>query len=652
MKRKYLLLFLSALLLFSIQLPVHAADSANGLDKLELTQGSKIMVHNGKTVTATQPLTATKGVSYVAARSIMNEIYGTIAYDSKSKLYTLSNGINEIKLLAGNPSYTLNGVVKTNAGAPYLLKGTLMIPLRTVAQSFGLTLTNLPKEKKVVLTWASKPVANFSVSDTNPYAQQTEVKYTNQSYHPSGLKIIDERWENNNAIFDQAGTYTISHWVQDERGTWSDPYTVTITVRPPNQPPVAQFNTDKDTYKMGEFITYTDLSTDDENRIASTVWTNNERGFFVAGPQNITLTVTDANGAVNEYTKTITITEETHYTKEEFDLLYTAIGDKFGISGPSVLSLPKMPYSINDRQQTLIRANSPETILEEGIYYEDTVSGNVRFLLHNLNGRSNPVKIYVLLTNENAETATVRMGAKGIGGPNPIVSQVGRMVTGRFLESVLNPTYSYLQIPAGESRLIFQEYSDKRVRPGDVYSMFADVQMNSNLKFQVIVVDEHREVMSMLPYLKVLPSNDRHIRGTFENANRMMYVNQTIGDVKSRMILADNVEDTRLTGIDKTTGTSVLNMGNYGVLYTIRLSNVQPHTAIAINPRGGHYAGAFTINGKVVYATNDSILRNPNEVGMLYKSGDTVESVDITFTPANGSMLPINLLFLPMPELK
>jgi hypothetical protein len=132
----------------------------------------------------------------------------------------------------------------------------------------------------------------------------------------------------------------------------------------------------------------------------------------------------------------------------------------------------------------------------------------------------------------------------------------------------------------------------------------------------------------------------------------MMYVNQTIGDVKSRMILADNVVDTRLTGIDKTTGTSVLNMGNYGVLYTIKLSNVQPHTAIAINPRGGHYAGAFTINGKVVYATNTSILRNPNEVGMLYKSGDTVESVDITFTPANGSMLPINLLFLPMPQPK
>jgi PKD repeat protein len=524
-----------------------------------------------------------------------------------------------------------------------------MIPLRLVAQSFGLKLTNFPKEKKVELTWESVPVANFSVSNTNPYAQQTEVKYKDQSYHPKGLKIVDERWENNNAIFDQAGVYTVSHWVQDETGVWSEPYTVTIRVKPPNQPPVARFSTLKDTYRIGEYITYNDLSTDDENRIVSREWNNNFPGFFVPGPQTVTLTVTDANGAVNEYSKTITISDEVKYTKEQFDLVYTKVGEKFGIQGSSVLSLPTIPYWINDREQTLIRSNSPESIFEEGITYEDTVTGNVRFLLHNLNKRTKPVKFYVLLTNNNATTATVRLGAKGMAGPNPFVSTVGRAVTGRFLESIQNPSYSYQYIPPGESRVIFKEYSEKTVMPGDVYSMYADVQMKDKLKFQVIVVDENRNLMKMLPYLKVLPSNDRHIRGTFENANRMMYVNQTIGNEKSRMVLADNFVDTRISGIDKTTNTPVLNMGNYGVLYMLRLSNVQPHTAIVVNPRGGHYAGAFSVNGKVVYTTTNSILLNPNEVGVLYKSGDTQETVTITFTPANGSMLPINLLFLPMP---
>jgi len=649
MKRRLTLLLLSALMMFTFQFPAHAEGESNGLEKLVLLQNSNEMWHNGVSVKATQPLTEVKGVTYVAARSFMNEIYGKIAYDSKSKKYTLSVGDNVLQLTEGKSSYTLNGVTKSMTGAPYVLKGTLMLPVRVAAQSFGLKLKSLPKEKKIELTWSNAPIAKFSVSDTNPYAQQTEVKYVDQSYHPSGLAIIEERWENNNAVFEQPGTYIVTHWVKDVTGKWSEPYSVTVTVKPPNQPPVAKFSTDKDTYMIGEFITYTDMSTDDEDRITSRVWKNAERGFFEPGQKTVTLRVTDALGEVDEISKTITITEEVRYTKEEFDLLYTEIGEKFEMSGSSVLQWPTMRYDINDRQQTLIRANSPETIREEGIYYEDMVSGDVRFLLHNQNGRSKPVKIYIVLTNNNLEPATVRMGAKGMAGPNPIVSTVGKAVTGRFLESLLAPQYSYLQVPAGESRLIFQEYSDKAVKPGDVYSMFADVWMSTSLDFKVVVVDAERDVMSALPNLSVLESNDRHVRGTFDNANRIMYVNQMLGDVKSRMVLADNVVDTRISGIDKTTGTPVLNAGNYGVLYTIQLNNVQPHTAIVLSPRGGHYAGAFTINGKVVYATSTSILRNTNELGMLYKTGDSAESVTITFTPANGSMLPINLLFMPMP---
>jgi len=648
LKKRFTQLLVVILLLCSIPFPVHAAGSSDGLDKLVLYQDSKQMLHNGKAVSATQPLTAIKGVTYVAARSLMNEIYGKIVYDSKNKQYILTKGDTELRFKVDQSNYFLNGNSEIQGtGAPYLLKGSLMIPLRTVAVNFGLNIVSISKEKRVELTWASKPIAKFTVSNVNPYAEQTEVSYTDQSYHPAGLAIIDERWENNLTIFDQAGSYTVSHWVQDANGNWSDAYTVTITVKPPNQPPVAFFTTDKDSYKMGELITYTDESTDDENAITSRVWTNNERGFFVPGPQLIKLYVTDVNGAIDEFYKTITIEDETLHTKAEFDLLYTELGDKFPINGSSVLSFPTVDYTIIDGDQTLIRANSPETMLEEGIYYEDTVSGNVRFMLHNLNGRTTPVKIYILLTNENAEDATVRMGAQGMAGPNPFVSTVSKAVTGRFLESLLNPAYSDVFIPAGESRLIFQDYSAKAVKPGNVYSMFGDVQMSANLKFQVIVVDEKRDVMAMLPYLKVLPSNDRHIRGTFENADRDIIVEQPIGHEKVRMILADNIVDTRLSGIDKTTYTPVLNAGNYGVLYKITLVNVQPNTAIVVNPRGGHYAGAFTINGKVVYTNNT--LSNANEVGMLYKTGNSGESVTITFTPASGSNLPINLLFLPMP---
>jgi PKD repeat protein len=651
MKRRFTQLFVILMLLCTLPIPAIAEGSSNGVDSLTLIQDSKQMIHNGTAIMATQPLTAIKGVSYVAAKSLMNEIYGVISYDSKSKKYTLTNGVVDLRFKAGSTAYSVNGGSDVKGvGAPYVLKGTLMIPLKTVAMSFGMTLMAYPKEKKVVMTWEeSKPVAKFTVSNVNPYAQQTEVSYTDLSYHPRGLAIVDERWEFNETIFEQAGTYEVSHWVMDERGVWSDAYTVIVTVKPPNQPPVAMFTTDKDIYKMGEFIQYTDQSTDDENSIISRTWTNGAKGFFEPGPQTITLQVTDANGEVNEYSKTITIENETKYSKDEFYLLYTDIGEKFPINGSDVLQLPRMSYDINPQQQTLIRSNSPETILDEGIYYEDQVSGNVRFLLHNLNGRSTPVKIYIIATNNNNEVANVRIGPSGAGGPNACVSCVGRAATGRYLESRLSPIYSNVQIPAGQSRILIPDYSNKTVKSGDVYSLLADMTMDKQLTVQTVVVNAERDVLSYLPYLSILPIHEKHIRGTFEDANRVMYVNQTIGDVKSRMILADNVVDTRLPGIDKTTNTPVLNAGNYGTLYTIKLNDVQPNTAIVVNPRGGHYAGAFSINNRVIYMTNTGILSNPNEVGMLYKTGDSAESVTIMFTPASGSMLPINLLFLPMP---
>lgn len=149
MNKKLVQILLAALMLFTIQLPAHAEGSVDGQEKLVMILGSKEMIHNGTSVNAAQPLTQNKGVTYVAAKSLMAEIYGKIVYDAKSKQYTMTSGDYVLVMRSGSTSYTLNGVAKTNAqGAPYLLKGTLMIPLRTAAQSFGLQMVNVPKEKK------------------------------------------------------------------------------------------------------------------------------------------------------------------------------------------------------------------------------------------------------------------------------------------------------------------------------------------------------------------------------------------------------------------------------------------------------------------------------------------------------------------------
>lgn len=424
--------------------------------------------------------------------------------------------------------------------------------------------------------------------------------------------------------------------------TWSE----SLPVTEPDNPPTALFATDKDTYKMGELIQYTDQSTDDKG-IAKTEWTNNKQSFFNPGQQLITLRVTDTNGSASEYSRTITITSEQLYSEDDFNRLYTPIGDKFPIVSSSVLNLATIAYTpVSIGQQTLIRANSPETIIDEGIYYSDTVSGNVRFLIHNQNNRTKPARIYIIATNVNTEEASVQAGRIGIGGPSTYVSATGKAALARYMEGKASNVTT--RIPAGESRIVLSEISNTVLATGKVITVHADVQTSAPIQFNVVVVDADKDVFQTLPYLSVLDWDGKHARGTFENADRYITISSALGGTGSRMVLADKTFDSYLPGIDATTGGEVTNSGNYGVNYKLTLEHVQPNTLIALNARGGHYGGAFLVNGKLTYMTTANILNDANEAGVLYRTGSQEESVTIEFSPASGSNLPINMLFLPL----
>ena len=114
-------------------------------------------------------------------------------------------------------------------------------------------------------------------------------------------------------------------------------------------------------------------------------------------------------------------------------------------------------------------------------------------------------------------------------------------------------------------------------------------------------------------------------------------------------MLGDGKVDANLDGIDDGTGRLEYNLGNFGVLYKMKV-RVAPNTLVALNARGGHYTGGFIVNGKLVEVTKGSVLKNPDEACVLYRTGPYAETVEIEFTLASGSNLPIAMLFEPLPE--
>lgn len=413
----------------------------------------------------------------------------------------------------------------------------------------------------------------------------------------------------------------------------------------------AMFATTKDTFKIGEPIEIVDQSIATGSPIKNKRWTNNEKAFFTPGPQVISLQIENQLGQISTFAKTIIISSEVMYTKPQFDALFTPVAHKFPIVREEVLNYRVIPFQTEHQPFTLVRSNSPERIVQEGIYYQDDLSGDVRFLIHHQNARPNPVKIYLLAKNNGTTPATVTLNTVGMFGPNRFVAATGKNSVANYLTSFHDKTpVETITIEPDHAELIVKDLSSRAIPTESVITMYADIYADQQLTFQVIVLDEINDLMRTYPFLHGINAtrDGRHTRGTFENGNRELTVSQPIGTELSRIIIGDGSVDQYVTGVDNFSNYHETNFGNRGVFYTLHLEKVAPNTALVLNPRGGHYSGAFLVNGQLVMAPENGVLHDPNEVVVLYRTGNTEEKVTIQFIPASGSNLPINILTIPL----
>jgi PKD repeat protein len=648
-----IVLFIVALLVVPVApaAPARAASPpTGGFNVLQLTKDSDVMLFNGEEIRAAQPVTYKEGSAYIPLKGIASVFGYALAYDAKTKESVAKSGSLEMRFKAGSPFIKVNGSVVKGPGPAYVQKGYMMVPLRMWAN-----LTNSRVEvsgKKITITWSvAKPSAEFEIGPEEIRAGQTVVIYTDKASHPAGLAIVDEVWEGRFDVFPEAGLYTVTRRVMDEAGNWSEPYSVTVSVLPPNLPPVADFATDKTVYRIGETVRYLDYSTDDENAIVRRAWTGNEPVFFEPGEKRVELEVEDRHGLVHRVSKTITVTNEVLYTREEYNKLFTEIGGKFEVSPGEALTYEPVEYTFTRDNVRLVRSNSPETLKATGIAYDTIQTGYTRFMIHNQSALPYNVNLYLVATNFNGASVDVTYGAYGIGGPTTSLSTVSKLTTVRYLESVSRGVRgeTVRLRPKQSAVLLADQLSAVPIKPNQVFSAYADVYSTGDIRYRIVVVPQGVDPLEALESLPLLERDGVHVRGSFDYTDRSITIEEQLGRTKQRLIFGDGKYDPYLYGIDDGTGWNELNLGNYGVLYRMRL-HVAPRTLITLNARGGHYSGAFVVNGRVVEVTKGSILKHQGEVCVLYRTGDYAESVEILFTPANGSNLPITLLFEPLPE--
>lgn len=620
-----------------------------GSGQLILMVNSNKMYQDGKEYLAGYPMEVKAGVSYISIRAIVERAGFELSFDNSTKETIIKRGDDELRFKLDTTYYKVNGVTQTMRGKSYSIKNNFMVPLTAITKALNISYQYDSVGKRVIVNLAAPPTATFTIGNKEIIAGETQVQYITQSSSPVGLEIVNEEWTGRQDVFMEPGSYTVTYRVQDSSGQWSNPFSSTVNVSKPHTPPVASFTTDKDTYKMGELIMYTDLSTD-EVGITDRKWENNKLAFFTPGSVTIRLKVVNQFGMESTTEKTINITNESLYTEDDFNKLFIPAGDKYTFDGGQVPTLEKVQSSYTSDPVTLIRSNSPETVYNKGLLYRETAIGATRFMVHHVNSTGKPMDMYVIATNNSTESTRLSQTFLGFGGPSPFATAAGKVSVQRYFESMQNGSkYKDTWIAPGQSTVILNELSEKTMKQGEVISLFADLYSDNTLQYDVVMVDQGEDPFTALPLLTA-PPEDVHNRGTYMEATRNIEVTDLVGTTLSRLPIGDNVSDPFLTGADGITQAYKLNAGNFGVLYKIKLHRVAPNTLVTFNPRGGKYMGVIMVNGSVVPLANGSSISAPSENAVLFRTGEQEQTVEMVFTAAPGSNLPFNILFQQMPQ--
>ena len=172
------------------------------------------------------------------------------------------------------------------------------------------------------------PVPGASVSPATGRAPLVVTFDASPSYDPDGI-IVDYTWwfsdgqsvtgETPEHTFEGAGQHTVTLTVTDDQGQISQTELI-VAVDPPNAPPVARISVTPNPAPVGQDLEFSASASTDDGEIIGCRWsfgdgsegqgTSTSHRYPLAGDYVVTLSVTDADGAVSSATTTVSVLDE------------------------------------------------------------------------------------------------------------------------------------------------------------------------------------------------------------------------------------------------------------------------------------------------------------------------------------------------------
>ncbi|SMC40862.1 copper amine oxidase [Sporomusa malonica] len=321
----------------------------------------------------------------------------------------------------------------------------------------------------------------------------------------------------------------------------------------------------------------------------------------------------------------------------------------------NIYSIAELPVTKTEQAGKLLLSDSPEMVPDDGIMYQDTVSGDVRLFFHHVNATKELKKIVVLLVNESDTAADVVVNQYGLGGPSLDYLAVGKLAQLNYLNQ---EEVELIEVPAGGTALLEPVLNQTVIAPDALVNGIYDFHTKTPVRVVTMMLPVEADPAEFVKLARVLPADSQRLRGTFPGRDRLIVPNEAYHSVNQGVVaitLADHKLDTYVSGIDATDGSATLNYGNYGVMYKVFLPTAfEQKYAVYLNPRGGEYAGALKVKYRHQQETTigtpaDKLFFGSKTVKDVAHIGDYAggQSLWLTFSPPGASNLPVKIILAP-----
>ena len=110
-------------------------------DVVVMSINSNEIVKNGKVAVIDAAPVIENNRTFVPFRALAEAFGATVAFDEATQAVTAELNGTTVVMTIGSAEYTVNGVAKTADVAPFINGSRTMVPVRFVAQAFGITVT-------------------------------------------------------------------------------------------------------------------------------------------------------------------------------------------------------------------------------------------------------------------------------------------------------------------------------------------------------------------------------------------------------------------------------------------------------------------------------------------------------------------------------